>query len=902
MSFHFVRVAFATLAITCVSACGGSGGSGQVQTEVPSTSDTSAPVITLVGDQTVVLEAGEIYAEPGASATDDVDGEVDVTIAGTVGEEAGTYTLTYTAEDASGNSASVTRTVEVLAPQAFSVLGSTPEQILAQLTLEQKAAQLIQAEISAVSVDDIRRYGIGSVLNGGGSYPNGNRGASASEWLAYSQALRDASLDTSQGSAGIPIVWGTDAVHGHNNVRGATLFPHNIGLGAMNNPELMQQIGVATATEVAATGIDWIFAPTVALAKDYRWGRTYESYSDDTALVQAYGESMVIGLQSLGMGATAKHFIGDGGTTRGTDQGNTVLNENELLDMHSSGYVGAIGAGVHSVMATFNSINGEKVHGSRSILTGLLRDQLGFRGMVVSDWNGIEQVAGCSASSCPQAINAGIDMVMAPYDWRTLLSNLVAQVQQGQISEERLDEAVLRVLKFKADIGLLNPTFEVGRGVSADTVGSPEHRDLARQAVRESLVLLKNNSATLPLNPAQRILLVGEAADSIPYQAGGWSVTWQGTGTSNGDFPGATTIRQAFAAELASAGGELEYSANGTYTQTPDVVVVVIAEPPYAEGAGDLQTLGWDASRSAVLDAVQTLRNQGVPVVTIAMTGRPLWMNPQINDSDAFVAAWLPGTQALGITDVVLTDASGQQRFDFVGRLPFNWPMYVNNELSNDLPVSEYLFTRGYGLSLTDTVQMDLLDESPVIIGNTPNGGGGSGGVTGPVADVPVLANGLVDAIWDRGIGAFDESTGFGTCMNDNGADCPSIEWSLVDDNERGQVIEIYHGANALLAGWFIASSSGVDVSGNTAIAFDIKHIEGNNSYTMKLDCFYPCTSGDYPLGSATQGMWHSFTVPLANLKNAGLNAASVDTGIVIWATSHNANRFLIDNVRFVGN
>ena len=335
MSFHFVRVAFATLAVTCVSACGGSGGSGQVQTEVPSTSDTSAPVITLVGDQTVVLEAGEIYAEPGASATDDVDVEVDVTIAGTVGEEAGTYTLTYTAEDASGNSASVTRTVEVLAPQAFSVLGSTPEQILAQLTLEQKAAQLIQAEISAIGVEEIRRYGIGSVLNGGGSYPNGNRGASASEWLAYSQALRDASLDTSQGSAGIPIVWGTDAVHGHNNVRGATLFPHNIGLGAMNNAELMQQIGEATAREVAATGIDWIFAPTVALAKDYRWGRTYESYSDDTTLVQAYGESMVIGLQSLGMGATAKHFIGDGGTTRGVDQGNTVLNENELLDMHS---------------------------------------------------------------------------------------------------------------------------------------------------------------------------------------------------------------------------------------------------------------------------------------------------------------------------------------------------------------------------------------------------------------------------------------------------------------------------------------------------------------------------------------------------------------------------------------
>ena len=864
--------------------------------------DSQAPQITLVGEAVLNLTLGQDYEELGATAVDNLDGELDVVITGQVGSELGVYTLTYTAADLAGNIASVTRTVQVVEPGEFVVLGSTPQQILAQLTLEQKAAQLIQAEISAISLDDIRRYGIGSVLNGGGSYPNGNRGASASEWRAYSQALREASLDTSQGSAGIPIVWGTDAVHGHNNVRGATLFPHNIGLGAMNNAELMQQIGAATAKEVAATGIDWIFAPTVAQAKDYRWGRTYESYSDDTALVQAYGEAMVMGLQSLGMGATAKHFIGDGGTTRGIDQGNTVLNQNELLDGHSSGYAGAIGSGVHSVMATFNSINGEKVHGSQSILTGLLRDTLGFRGMVVSDWNGIEQVAGCSASSCPQAINAGIDMVMAPYDWRALLSNIVAQVQQGQISQERLDEAVLRVLQFKADIGLLTPGFEVGRGVSADTLGSEQHRSLARQAVRESLVLLKNNSATLPLNPNQRILLVGEAVDSIPYQAGGWSVTWQGTGTSNADFPGATTIKQAFEIELTAAGGELEYSVNGTYTQTPDVVVVVIAEPPYAEGAGDLQILAWDPARSAILDNVQTLRDQGIPVVTIAMTGRPLWMNPQINDSDAFVAAWLPGTEALGITDVLLTNADGEQRFDFAGRLPFNWPMYVNNEISDDLPVSEYLFTRGYGLSLADTVEVDMLDESPIIMAPTPNGGGGSSGVTGPVADVPVLANGVVDPVWDRGIGAFDEAISFGTCMNDNGADCPSIEWAQVQDNERGQVIEIYHGANALLAGWFIASNNGVDVSGNTAIAFDIKHIEGNNNYTMKLDCFYPCTSNDYPIGSATQGMWHSFTVPLANLKNAGLNPASVDTGIVIWATSHNGNRFRIDNVRFVGN
>lgn len=896
--FIFSKALLLAVVLT-LTACGGGGGSSSSSPDAPTTTDTTAPVITLNGAAAIEIEVGDTFSDPGAEAQDNVDGPVSVSVSGQVENQVGTYTLTYSATDQAGNRATATRTVTVVEPPEFSVLGSTPAQILAQMTLPQKAAQLIQAEISAVSLDDIRRYGIGSVLNGGGSYPNGNRAATVEDWKAYSEALRVASLDTQLGSAGIPIVWGTDAVHGHNNVRGATLFPHNIGLGAARNAELIQQIGLATAAEVAATGIDWIFAPTVAQAKDYRWGRTYESYSDDSALVESYAQAMVVGLQNNGIGATAKHFIGDGGTSRGTDQGNTALTEAQLIEQHGSGYVGAIGAGVHSVMATFNSVNGVKVHGSEALLDDMLRSQFGFQGMVVSDWNGIEQVPGCSASSCPQAVNAGIDMVMVPYDWKTLHANLIAQVEQGQISQARLDEAVLRVLEFKSAIGLLDRDFQVGRGVVSEVVGSETHRELARQAVRESLVLLKNNAQVLPILPSKRVLLVGAQADSVRHQAGGWSVSWQGDGITNADFPGATTIRQAFSKVLSEGSGVLEYSANGSYQQLPDVAVVVLAEDPYAEGAGDLQSLDWVSSKATALQSVQALRDQGVPVVTLVLSGRPMWMNPEINDSDAFVAAWLPGTEADGIADVLFSDSAGAVRFDFTGRLPFGWPAVAVNPANEALPVAEFWYERGQGLDYQSVGEVALLSEDPR---SSALGGGGTGGdPTELVDDLIVLSNGAVDALWDRGIGAFDGAIGFETCMNDGGADCPSIEWSTVSDTDRGDVLEVIHSAGAQLAGLFMASSVGVDVSRHTAIAFDVLHLEGENNYTMKLDCFYPCTSGDYNLGTATQGAWHTFTVPLANLTAQGLNASSVDTGIVVWATNHNGNRYRLDNVRFIG-
>ncbi|HSG60873.1 MAG TPA: glycoside hydrolase family 3 N-terminal domain-containing protein, partial [Pseudomonadales bacterium] len=313
--------------------------------------------------------------------------------------------------------------------------------LIESMTLEQKVAQMMQGEIKWITPEDVRKYGIGSILNGGGSFPYTNKQATISDWQKLAAEFREASLDTSKGSAGIPVIWGTDAVHGHNNVVGATLFPHNIGLGAARDPDLMYRIGRATALEVSATAIDWIFAPTVAVSKDVRWGRAYESFSSQPQIVSDYSTAIIRGIQSTGLGATAKHFIGDGATVRGDDQGDVVLALDELISVHGAGYVSAIEAGVQGVMASFNSWHGDKLHGHRFLLNDVLRDQMGFNGMVVGDWNGHGQVRGCTNSSCAQAINAGVDLIMVPEDWKEMLFNTVRQVQEGVISEARINEA-----------------------------------------------------------------------------------------------------------------------------------------------------------------------------------------------------------------------------------------------------------------------------------------------------------------------------------------------------------------------------------------------------------------------------------------------------------------------------
>ena len=616
---------------------------------------------------------------------------------------------------------------------------------------------------------------------------------------------------------------------------------------------------------------------------------------------------MVERIEAEGIAATAKHFIGDGGTQAGIDQGNTLVSSSaQLMAEHGSGYIGAFEADVDTVMATFNSINGEKVHGSKSLLTSLLRDELNFNGMVISDWNGIGQVSGCSNASCAQAINAGIDMIMVPTEWLAFRNNLIQEVRNGQIPESRIDQAVTRIIDLKQKLGLISRTFDPSRQ-PISVVGSPEHRAIAREAVRRSQVLLKNNNATLPLNPNQRILLVGSAADSIPLQAGGWSVTWQGTGTTNADFPGATTVRDAFTEVVESAGGTLEYSPVGNYSSVPDAVVVVLSEQPYAEGNGDLQNLDWSAS--SVLQQVQTLRDAGVPVTVLLMSGRPMFVNPELNRSDAFVVSWLPGTEASGIADVLFTDSQGNVAFDMTGKLSFSWPGGAINPSNASSPVAANLFERGYGLSYNDTTQLPQLTESLTnnqsgIVESTGSGGGGNGGGNPDADPFWVFQDGSFTATFDLGTRAFDSAINFELCVDDNGAACPSISWSYLTDTERGTVLEILHEPAAPFAALFTESSTGIDLSdyqsGNFVL--DLKHMEGPNDYRMKLDCFYPCESAHIDLNVQPGNNWQTVKVPVSAFTSSGLDITKVNTGIVIWARDHNGTRFRIDNVRFEAN
>ncbi|NMH65727.1 glycoside hydrolase family 3 protein [Shewanella salipaludis] len=587
-------------------------------------------------------------------------------------------------------------------------------ELLAKMTLEQKIAQMIQPEIRDISVEDMRRYGFGSYLNGGGSYPNDDKHATPADWIALAEAMYQASMDDSLDGISIPTMWGTDAVHGHNNVIGATLFPHNIGLGAARDPELIRQIAAITAKEVMVTGIDWVFAPTVAVVRDDRWGRTYEGYSEDPVIVKAYSHAIVEGLQGSGdtdflsdqhVLATVKHFLGDGGTEGGDDQGDNLASEQALFDIHAQGYVGGLTAGAQTVMASFNSWHGIKNHGNPYLLTEVLKNRMGFDGLVVGDWNGHGQVAGCSNESCPQAANAGLDVFMVPTQaWKPLYDNTLAQAKAGEIGMARIDDAVSRILRVKIRAGLFEKPSPAKRLLSGKTelIGQASHRDVARQAVRESLVLLKNNDHLLPLSPRAKVLVAGDAADNIGKQSGGWSITWQGTDNSNQDFPGATSIYAGIAQTLKAAGGMAMLSPQGSFdaADKPDVAIVVFGEEPYAEGNGDIDNLEYQRGNKRDLALLQKLKAQGIPVVAVFISGRPLWVNPELNASDAFVAAWLPGTEGDGIAQVLFAKANGEINHDFGGRLSFSWPATpqqtrVNVKDADYRPLLPY----GYGLS-----------------------------------------------------------------------------------------------------------------------------------------------------------------------------------------------------------
>ena len=610
---------------------------------------------------------------------------------------------------------------------AAPALEARVRKIVASMSLAQKIGQMTQAEIKSITPAQVTRYYIGSVLNGGGSWPNRDKHAGIKDWLALADRYYDASMAT-DAAIKVPIIWGTDAVHGDNNVFGATMFPHNIGLGAAHDPALIKEIGVATARAVRATGIEWAFAPTLAVAQNARWGRTYESFSSEGPLVREYARAYVAGLQGdfgdHDVMATAKHFIGDGATWNGTDQGVAKVSQADMINVHGAGYFGAIEAGVQSVMASYSSwddvaagINYGKMSGAKALLTGALKDKMGFQGFVVSDWNAIGQLPGCTNASCPQAINAGIDMVMVPDDWQAFIANTTRQVEDGQIPMARIDDAVSRIIRAKLRMGLFGkrPSQRAGAGDEK----SLQSRELARRAVRESLVLLKNNHGTLPLKPGARILVVGKSADSMSDQTGGWSLTWQGTDNSNADFPNGETILAGLR--------DIDGAANVTYSETAqgidlasfDAIVAVIGETPYAETIGDIMpsaTLRHSDRHPEDLALLQAVAKAHKPVVTVFVAGRPLYVNNLLNLSDAFVAAWLPGTEGGGVADLLFAASSGAGRHDFSGTLARPWPgVPCPDAGADDAGPARWLFAPGYGLRYAGKREVPTLPTYPAI-------------------------------------------------------------------------------------------------------------------------------------------------------------------------------------------
>lgn len=561
--------------------------------------------------------------------------------------------------------------------------------LLKRMTLEEKIGQVVQGDICCTTPADVTKYHLGSVLNGGNSGPYGNDLAPAQDWLKLADEYWAASVDKSGGRLGIPEIWGTDAVHGHANIIGATVFPHNIGLGAAHDPALIERIGAATAREIRVTGQEWTFAPTVTVPQDYRWGRAYEGYSSNPTLVSSYVGAMVRGLQG-GPNATnllardkvlasTKHFLADGGTFEGVDQGDAKISELELRDIHGAPYGQAIEGGVATVMASFSSWQGRKMTGNKSLLTGVLKDRMDFGGFTVSDWNAHGQVEGCTNAACPQALLAGVDMYMAPDTWKPIWENLLAETKAGRVPMAQLNDAVTRILRVKFRLGL----FEAGKPSSRllagqwNVLGSPEHRAVAREAVRKSLVLLKNQGV-LPLKAGGRLLVAGDGAEDVARASGGWTLTWQGTGINNSHFPGSTTLWKGLNDAVTAAGGSAQLSADGSFIQRPDAAVVFFGERPYAEFQGDRKSLQLDPELTGPFETMRKLKAQGIPVIAVMITGRPLYVNPALNLADGFVVAWLPGSEGAGLADVIVGDKAGAPRFDFTGKLPTAWPRTAN--------------------------------------------------------------------------------------------------------------------------------------------------------------------------------------------------------------------------------
>ncbi len=600
--------------------------------------------------------------------------------------------------------------------------------LLARMSPEQKVGQIIEPDIGTITADDVRKYHFGAIFNGALSGPGNDDHAPPPAWLKAADEYYAASMDVPAGAPAIPVIWGTDAVHGNNNIIGATIFPHNIGLGAMHDAALVGEIGSVTAEELRVVGGDWDFAPTIAVVRDDRWGRSYEGFGEEPDLVAKDGAAFVEGMQGKPgtpdflkgshVLATAKHFIGDGGTDGGVDQGDNLYGEKALRDIFAPPYEAAIGAGVQSVMASFSSWRGGKLHGDHALLTDVLVNRLGFNGFVVGDWDGYAQLPGCSKVDCPQALLAGLDMYMAPGGWKGLYNNTLTEVRSGVIPMARLDEAVLRILKVKIRAGVMREGKPSSRPNAGrwDQLGSPAHRAVARQAVRESLVLLKNENRILPLSPRLHVLVAGEGANSFAMQCGGWTISWQGGDDNPRDYPHGQTIFDGISSAVKAGGGAATLSVDGSYAQKPDVAIVVFGEKPYAEFKGGRNNVDFESGKRN-LALLEKLKAAGIPAVSVFLSGRPLYVTPEINASTAFIAAWLPGSQGEGVADLLFRAPDGSMPYDFRGRLSFSWPRAPDQTpLNADTEPYFPLFALGYGLDYAHPQNIGQLPETPVAV------------------------------------------------------------------------------------------------------------------------------------------------------------------------------------------
>ncbi|WP_019614875.1 glycoside hydrolase family 3 protein [Psychromonas ossibalaenae] len=834
---------------------------------------------------------------------------------------------------------------------------SKVQSILAQMTLEEKVGQMVQPDLREVTPQEAKQYKLGSLLNGGGGWPNEDKYATAEDWakesdkywLALKEAFADRGFD-------IPFIWATDAVHGHNNVFKATVFPHNIGLGAADNPDLIEQIGKATASEIVATGLDWTFAPTVASPRDYRWGRVYEGYSEDPEIIHEYAGRMVTGLQGGINGiktenhviSNVKHWVGDGGTLDGVDRGETHYTEEYLRNIHATGYFSGLDAGAQVVMTSFNSWHDEanydqngtgdynyKIHGSKYLLNDVLKEKMGFDGIIVTDWNGHTEINGCTGGDCPEAVNAGNDvfMVTARADWQAFYHNVIAQVNEGIIPMERIDDAVTRILRVKMRANLWEkpqPTLRANAG-DVDLLGAPEHRAIAREAVSQSLVLLKNDNNILPLQKGQKYLVTGSAANDIQKQTGGWTLTWQGTENEiEKDFPGAQTLIMALQEEL----GEENVITDINQATADTIAIVVMGEDPYAEMMGDIkatQTLEYASIKSHYgedLDTINTLKEGGLKVVSVFYSGRPLYVNEEINQSDAFVAAWLPGTEAGGITDV-LFNKNGR---DFTGRLSYSWPKLkcstsINRHAPNiedyQTPQTEQdiagehqpLFPYGYGLSYGEN---SAEGASEADLNNLPldprDYGCGQDEPSTGVATDPLEVFGA------QGNGQFTgrlagDTTGWAPVEISNGSET-SIDTLITNpinyEHQQDALNVNFVGERASQIYFQTNDQKGTDqmpyLNAESTLQFDIDmKTQAPEELKLAMHCGWPCLGEvdianvlPEPLEDPSAANWRTIKIPLACFAQEGMEFSMLDTALLLHSDSTSAIEFNLGKIRFV--